>query len=162
MGTQLTEKEQELLVLCIVKECLIFAKEHNKSFEEVLNEDVFPNQANVEFAEMVCKTIEVLKDKGYIDGTVELGYEIELELDADSDTFEEESTDAIDFSLCTFENINISAKGNIRLGTEGFKEVSKEFGKKALPIVKCIATTTLQTCVESAVVIGLRTGGIPV
>lgn len=132
MGTQLSEKEQELLVLCIVKECLRFAKEHNKSFEEVLNEDVFPNQANVEFAEMVCKTIEVLKDKGYINGTVELGYEIELELDADSDTFEEESTDAIDFSLCTFENINISAKGNIRLGTEGFKEVSKGFGKKAL------------------------------
>lgn len=162
MGTQLSEKEQELLVLCIVKECLRFAKEHNKSFEEVLNEDVFPNQANVEFAEMVCKTIEVLKDKGYINGTVELGYEIELELDADSDTFEEESTDAIDFSLCTFENINISAKGNIRLGTEGFKEVSKGFGKKALPIVKCIATTTLQTCVESAVVLGLRAVGIPV
>ncbi|MFQ8982046.1 MAG: hypothetical protein ACLR6I_17140 [Waltera sp.] len=65
-------------------------------------------------------------------------------------TFEEESTDAIDFSSCIFENINISAKGNIRLGTEGFKEVSKEFGKKALPIVKCIATTTLQTCVESS------------
>ena len=162
MGTQLTEKEQELLVLCIVKECLSFAKKHNKSFEEVLNEDVFPNQANVEFAEMVCKTIEVLKDKGYINGTVELEYEIELELDADSDTFEEESTDAIDFSSCIFENINISAKGNIRLGTEGFKEVSKEFGKKALPIVKCIATTTLQTCVESAVVIGLGTVGIPV
>ena len=158
MGTQLTVKEQELLVLCIVKECLSFAKEHNKSFEEVLNEDVFPNQANVEFAEMVCKTIEVLKDKGYINGIVELEYEIEI----DPDTFEEESTDAIDFSLCTFENINISAKGNIKLGTEGFKEVSKEFGKKALPIVKCIATTTLQTCVESAVVIGLRTVGIPV
>ena len=89
-------------------------------------------------------------------------YEIKLELDVDSDTFEEESTDAIDFSSCIFENINISAKGNIRLGTEGFKEVSKEFGKKALPIVKCIATTTLQTCVESAVVLGLRTVGIPV
>lgn len=158
MGTQLSEKEQELLVLCIVKECLRFAKEHNKSFEEVLNEDVFPNQANVEFAEMVCKTIEVLKDKGYINGTVELEYEIEI----DPNTFEDKSTDAIDFSLCTFENINISAKGNIRLGTEGFKEVSKEFGKKALLIVKCIATTTLQTCVESAVVFGLRTVGIPV
>ena len=158
MGTQLSEKEQELLVLCIVKECLRFAKEHNKSFEEVFNEDVFPNQANVEFAEMVCKTIEVLKDKGYINGTVELEYEIEI----DPDTFEDKSTDAIDFSLCTFENINISAKGNIRLGTEGFKEVSKEFGKKALLIVKSIATTTLQTCVESAVVFGLRTVGIPV
>lgn len=106
MGTQLSEKEQELLVLCIVKECLRFAKEHNKSFEEVLNEDVFPNQANVEFAEMVCKTIEVLKDKGYINGTVELEYEIEI----DPDTFEDKSTDAIDFSLCTFENINIGSR----------------------------------------------------
>ncbi len=162
MGIQLTEKEQDLLVLCIVKECLAYAEKNNKTFEEVLNEDLFPAEANTGFAEMVCKTIEALKDKGCIDGTVVLKYEIKLELDADSDTFEEESTDAIDFSSCTFENINISAKGNIRLGTEGFKEVSKEFGKKALPIVKCIATTTLQTCVESAVVLGLRTAGIQI
>lgn len=162
MGIQLTEKEQELLVLCIVKECIAYAEKNNKTFEEVLNEDLFPAEANIGFAEMVCKTIEALKNKGCIDGTVVLKYEIKLELDADSDTFEEESTDAIDFSSCIFENINISAKGNIRLGTEGFKEVSKEFGKKALPIVKCIATTTLQTCVESAVVLGLRTVGIPV
>ena len=158
MGIQLTEKEQELLVLCIVKECIAYAEKNNKTFEDVLNEDLFPAEANTGFAEMVCKTIEALKNKGCIDGTVELEYEIEL----DPDTFEEESTDAIDFSSCIFENINISAKGNIRLGTEGFKEVSKEFGKKALPIVKCIATTTLQTCVESAVVLGLRTVGIPV
>lgn len=158
MGIQLTEKEQELLVLCIVKECIAYAEKNNKTFEEVLNEDLFPAEANTGFAEMVCKTIEALKNKGYINGTVELEYEIKL----DPDTFEEESTDAIDFSSCIFENINISAKGNIRLGTEGFKEVSKEFGKKALPIVKCIATTTLQTCVESAVVLGLRTVGIPV
>lgn len=162
MGIQLTEKEQDLLVLCIVKECIAYAEKNNKTFEEVLNEDLFPAEANTGFAEMVCKTIEALKNKGCIDGTVELEYEIKIELDADSDTFEEESTDAIDFSSCIFENINISAKGNIRLGTEGFKEVSKEFGKKALPIVKCIATTTLQTCVESAVVLGLRTVGIPV
>lgn len=162
MGIQLTEKEQDLLVLCIVKECIAYAEKNNKTFEEVLNEDLFPAEANIGFAEMVCKTIEALKNKGYINGIVELEYEIKLELDADSDTFEEESTDAIDFSSCIFENINISAKGNIRLGTEGFKEVSKEFGKKALPIVKCIATTTLQTCVESAVVLGLRTVGIPV
>jgi hypothetical protein len=162
MGIQLTEKEQELLVLCIVKECIAYAEKNNKTFEDVLNEDLFPAEANTGFAEMVCKTIEALKNKGCIDGTVVLKYEIKLELDADSDTFEEESTDAIDFSSCIFENINISAKGNIRLGTEGFKEVSKEFGKKALPIVKCIATTTLQTCVESAVVLGLRTVGIPV
>lgn len=162
MGIQLTEKEQELLVLCIVKECIAYAEKNNKTFEEVLNEDLFPAEANTGFAEMVCKTIEALKNKGCIDGTVVLKYEIKLELDADSDTFEEESTDAIDFSSCTFENINISAKGNIRLGTEGFKEVSKEFGKKALPIVKCIATTALQTCVESAVVLGLRTAGIQI
>lgn len=158
MGIQLTEKEQDLLVLCIVKECIAYAEKNNKTFEEVLNEDLFPAEANTGFAEMVCKTIEALKNKGCIDGTVELEYEIKI----DPDTFEEESTDAIDFSSCIFENINISAKGNIRLGTEGFKEVSKEFGKKALPIVKCIATTTLQTCVESAVVLGLRTVGIPV
>ena len=119
-------KRARVIGIMHCKECLRFAKEHNKSFEEVLNEDVFPNQANVEFAEMVCKTIEVLKDKGYINGTVELEYEIEI----DPDTFEDKSTDAIDFSLCTFENINISAKGNIRLGTEGLKRSVKSLVRK--------------------------------
>lgn len=158
MKTQLTEKEQELLVLYIIKACLSFAKENGKTFEEVLNEDLFANEANIEFAEMVCKTIETLKNKEYINGTVELEYEIEI----DPETFEEESTDAIDFSLCIFENISISLKGDAKLGMEGFKEVSKNFAQKALPIIKCIGTTALQTCVEVTVTAGLKAAGMPI
>ena len=162
MGVQLTEKEQDLLVLCIVKECIAYAEKNNKTFEEVLNEDLFPAEANTGFAEMVCKTIEALKDKGYINGTVEFEYEIKLELDVDSDTFEEESTDAIDFSSCTFDDIRISEKGNKLLSAKEFKGVNKDFGKKVKAVIKCIGTTALQTCVESAVVLGLRTAGIQI
>lgn len=162
MGIQLTEKEQELLVLCIVKECIVYAEKNNKTFEEVLNEDLFPAEANTGFAEMVCKTIEALKNKGYINGTVELEYEIKLELDADSDTFEEESTDAIDFSSCTFDDIRISEKGNKLLSAKELKGVNKDFGKKVKAVIKCIGTTALQTCVESAVILLLRTAGIQI
>ena len=158
MGTHLTEKERELLVLCIIKECLSYAKEYDKTFEEVLNEDVFANIVNVEFAETVCKTIEALKNKGYINGTVEIEYEIEI----DPKTFEEETIDAIDFSLCTFEDITISLKGNMKLGMEGFKEVSRDFAQKAVPVIKCIGTTALQTCVEVTVTAGLKAAGMPI
>lgn len=158
MGTQLNENEQELLVLCIVDECLNFAKENQKTFEEVLNEDLFPGEASTNFSETVCKTMITLKNKGYINGTVELEYEIEI----DPETFEEESTDAIDFAMCTFEDISITLKGKARKGMEGFKDVGKDFLEKSKPVIKCIATTALQTCVESAVMLGLRSVGISV
>lgn len=158
MGIQLTEKEQELLVLCIVKECIVYAEKNNKTFEDVLNEDLFPAEANTGFAEMVCKTIEALKNKGCIDGTVELEYEIKI----DPDTFEEESTDAIDFSSCTFDDIRISEKGNKLLSAKELKGVNKDFGKKVKAVIKCIGTTALQTCVESAVILLLRTAGIQI
>ena len=65
MGTQqLSEKEQDLLILIMVKEVIAYAEENNKTFEEVLNEDVFPNEASTEFSETVCKGIESLKVKG--------------------------------------------------------------------------------------------------
>lgn len=38
---QLSEKEQDLLILIMVKEVIAYAEENNKTFEEVLNEDVF-------------------------------------------------------------------------------------------------------------------------
>lgn len=61
---QLSEKEQDLLILIMVKEVIAYAEENNKTFEEVLNEDVFPNHASTEFSETVCKGIESLKVKG--------------------------------------------------------------------------------------------------
>ena len=82
---QLSEKEQDLLILIMVKEVIAYAEENNKTFEEVLNEDVFPNEASTEFSETVCKGIERLKVKGYITGEIELVYEEEI----NPETFEE-------------------------------------------------------------------------
>ena len=86
---QLSEKEQDLLILIMVKEVIAYAEENNKTFEEVLNEDVFPNHASTEFAETVCKGIESLKVKGYITGEIELEYEEEI----NPETFEETKLD---------------------------------------------------------------------
>lgn len=157
MGTtqQLTKKEHDLLVLCILNECIELARKEDKSFEEVLNEDVFAKKANTGFAEAVCNSIKALQEEGYIKGTVLIEYEQEI----DMETFEEESTNAIDFSMCTFHNISITAKGKIWLSIEGFKEVTKEFAEKAKPVIKCIAKTALQTAVEVAVTTGMKAVG---
>ena len=141
----LKEKEQILLLLCM-------------TFEEVLNQDVFPSEADTEFAEYICKSIKALNDKGFINGRVELEYEIEI----DMDTFDENSTDAIDFAECVFDNISISLKGKAYQSIDNFREVGAEFIEKSKPIIKCIGEAALQTVVESIVVVGLRAAGIPV
>lgn len=158
MKVQLSQEEQNLFVLELVKDCLEYGKDVNKSFEEVLNEDVFPEQADTEFAEMVCKTIDTLKNQGYISGNVELAYEIEL----DAETLDETTTDSIDFIECTFENIAITEKGSAYISGDNLKKNGKEFLEKVKPVIQCIATTALQTLVETGITIGLRTLGVPV
>ena len=155
---ELTQEQQKLFVLELVKACLEYGKDVQKPFGEVLNEDVFPDQAHVEYAEMVCRTLEILNKEGYISGTVELEFEMEFDLETDDDT----ATDAIDFAECTFENIGITAKGIAYMGSDGFKKAGKDFFEKAKPIIKSIATTALQTLVETAVVLGLRAVDVPV
>ncbi len=158
MKTELNQEQQTLLVLELVKSCLEYGAEAQKSFGEVLNEDVFPNQASVEFAEMVCRTLETLNRQGYISGVVDLEFEPEI----DGETFEETATDAIDFAGCTFEDIGITAKGNAYMGMDNFKKVGRDLWEKSKPVIKCIATTALQTLVETAILTGLKAAGITV
>ena len=53
----MNDKERRIFVLQLTVACLEYAEENNKSFEEVLHEDVFPNKASVSFSEMVCNTL---------------------------------------------------------------------------------------------------------
>lgn len=158
MGIQLSQKEQELLVLEIVDACLKCSEESQLEFEEVLHEQVFSNNPYIEFMEMVCRTAESLNSRGYIAGTVEIVYETEL----DEDTFEESPADEIDFYMTSFENISITAKGRAFMGAETFKGLGKNFLGKATPVIKCIASTALQTVIETAIVTGLKAAGFPV
>ena len=162
MGTQLSEKEKNLFVLILVKSCLQYGKDAQKSFESVLNEDVFANKGNTDFAEMVCKTIKSLNTNGYINGTVEIEYEKEYELDKNGEEFEEEITDNVDFSMCNFIDISISLKGKAFLGVEGFKTVSKDFYEKVKPFLSYIAKVALKEIVEKFIEAGLKLAGIPV
>lgn len=156
MGTQqaLTTKEQQILTLFIVEQCIKYAKESGKTFEEVLNKDVFANEASLDFAEMICKNIDSLNKDGYISGTVILEYEIALD-----DDFEDMDSDNIDFAECTFNNIAITAKGKIYIAVDNVKTLGKEFYEKSKPVIKCIATTALQTAVELTVTAVAREAG---
>lgn len=158
MNTQLSQKEQEVLVMEIVDACIKHSKENQMDFAEVLEELVFVGEADTEFSEMVCKTIESLYGQGYINGTVILEYELEF----DEETLEENTTDIIDFGMSTFTDISISPKGKELIGEKIFKEIGKNFLEKAKPVIKCIATTALQATVETAVCTALQAAGFPV
>ena len=158
MEKGLSQVQQNLLVLELVRACLEYGKENQKTFGEVLNEDVFPSQADVGYAEMVCRTLESLNREGYISGTVELEYEIETDLETDEDT----ATDAVDFAECTFENIGITEKGDAYINGDNFQKAGKGFIEKAKPVIRCIAATALQTLVETAIQAGMKAAGIAV
>lgn len=86
MTTQFSEKEQEVLVLEIVDACIQYSKEHGETFQQVLEESLFIGKARSDFSEMVCKTMESLHTKGYIEGTVELSYQSDVDQDSLSDS----------------------------------------------------------------------------
>ena len=155
---QLTEKEQKLFVLCVVKSCLDYAKEEKMDFAEVLTDYLFADKANEDFDNMVCKGIETLYNENYISGDVDIVYE-EF---CDEDTKEWKSTDTVDVQMSTFENIEITTKGENYLKLDGFKEAAKDFLEKVKPVISLIGTTTLETLVETIVVTGLKTAGFPV
>lgn len=155
---QFTEKEQRIVVLEIVKGCIEYAKEKQKTFEEVLHEDVFAQHVDESFSEFICKNIKLLHEQGYIEGTVELEYEIEM----DDNTFEETTIDTIDLGNCTFEDIHISLKGKMEMEADSFKEVGKDFLKKSKPIIDCIASTVLQTIVTSAFTVVAKAVGLSI
>ncbi len=148
MDIQLSQKQKELLVLEIVDACIGYSAEHDEAFEEVLHQELFSNNPYAEFMEMVCKTIESLHNKGYITGTVELVYEPD--------------TEDLDFFMTTFEDISISPKGREFMGEKTFKEIGSGFWEKSKPIIKCIASTVLQTTVETVMLTGLRAVGLSV
>ena len=152
---QLNEKEQKLFTLCIVKSCLDYATENKIDFEEVLTGYLFPDRASESFDNMVCKGIETLYKEKYISGDIEIVYEEECDIE----TMEWKNTDNVDVPMCTFENIEITTKGENYLKIDGFKEATKDFLEKAKPVMNKIGTVALETVVETLVVTGLKAAG---
>lgn len=155
---KLNEKEQKLFTLCIVKSCLEYAKDNEMDFEEVLTDYLFPDKASEDFDNMICKGIETLYNEKYISGDIEIVYEEEC----DMETMEWKNTDNVDVPMCTFIDVEITAKGENYLKIDGFKETTKDFLEKARPIMKLIGTVAIETLVESIVVSGLKAVGFPV
>ena len=151
----LNEKEQKLFTLCIVKSCLEYAKDNEMDFEEVLTDYVFPDRASESFDNMVCKGIETLYKEKYISGDIEIVYEQEC----DMDTMEWKNTDNVDVPMCTFIDVEITAKGENYLKIDGFKETTKDFLEKAKPVMSKIGDVALETLVETLVVTGLKAAG---
>ena len=153
---QLNEKEQKIFTLCVVKACIEYAKENEIDFEEVLTDYLFPDKARESFDNMICKNIETLYNEKYISGDINIEYEEEC----DMETMEWKSTGNVDVPMCTFENIEITTKGENYLKLDGFKDATKDLLEKAKPVMKIIATTALETLVEGLVTTGLKTAGL--
>ena len=71
--------------------------------------------------------------------------------DIDQETWEESPTDTIDFERINFEDISISAKGKVFLGSETLKALGKGFIEKARPIIEAIAINTIGNTVSKAI-----------
>lgn len=153
---QLNEKEQKLFTLYVVKACIEYAKENGIDFDEVLTDYLFPNEASESFDNMICKNIETLYNEKYISGDINIEYEEEC----DMETMEWKSTGNVDVPMCTFENIEITTKGENYLKLDEFKDSAKDFLEKSKPVMKIIATTALETLVEGLVTTGLKTAGL--
>lgn len=155
MMTELTQVQRNIFVLELVKACLNYSKDTKKSFDEILNEDIFPDVANESYSQMVCSTIKELNEQGYISGTVELSFESEF----DAETLEETDSDIIDASSSIFDNIEITFKGEAYIGVENFKAAGKDFYNNIKPVIKAVALSTVQACVELAISVGLKSAG---
>jgi len=158
MDIQLNPMEKELFVLELVKACIKRAEDSERTFGEVLGEEVFADKASAKFEKMVCSTMESLHEKGVITGIVEIGYIKEFDFEDDS----ERDTDEIDISICTFEDIAISTEAGEDVAKKGFKEAGKDFWVKVKPVIGCIGQTILQTAVEASIKAGLNAVGITV
>jgi len=152
--SEFSKEEQKALTLFIVQGCLEFRKESGKSLEDIMQEDLFPENASQVFSDMVCYNIKILVDEGILSGDVELVYD-ELEPG-------EDASKGISSSFSTFDNISITEKGEayVKYGDFGVKAV--EFKEKAIPFLKNIGNVALEKTVETLVVAFLGALGIPV
>ena len=71
--------------------------------------------------------------------------------DIDQETWEESPTDTIDFEWIKLEDISISTKGKVLLGSETLKALGKRFIEKARPIIEVIAINTISNTVSKAI-----------
>lgn len=154
----MNDKERRIFVLQLTVACLEYAEENNKSFEEVLHEDVFPNKASVSFSEMVCNTLKELADKKYISGTVTLVHDFEM----DPVTFEEKPLENLFISECTFENIKITMLGKTTLKMDDIKEQGKEYWQNCQPYIAEIGSDVIGNVLSAMIISGLKALGIPV
>ena len=155
---QLTESEQKLLTLVIVKECINNADEQGELFEDVFKELIFPGDSDYSpaTAEMICKNMEILRNEGYIKGQVELVY---TELD---EGLGETKSGDIDFTFSEFRDIQIALKGKTYLEIDGLKNISKDFFEKAKPVVKTLGKTAVQSAVQVSIVALAKAFGLPI
>ncbi len=134
--------EEKELTLIIVKACLDYAKENKKSFEEVLLEDLLPEEASQNFSDMVCYNLKKLLQEGYIEGNVELVYDVFDEVEDDEN---------ISVPCSTFENITISEKGNAYMKLGEFGVALVKLKEKGVPFLKEIGTVALKVAVEAVI-----------
>jgi len=148
MSVQLSQKEQELLVLGVVEACIQYSKTHDEDFGIVLKELIFIGESKTDLSTMYCKTIKSLCEKEYILGNVEIAYIPEY----DRDTLEGSETDEIDFDNTRFTNISISPKGKALLEGNSLKVLKFNVTEKVRSALSCLIgnDATKEILVETA------------
>lgn len=150
--TKLSDGEQDLIMLHFTKACLKYAKKNKKTFHEVLIQDVFPEEAKTEYSEYICKRIQALKYKGYINGIVELNYKAMYDEDANEIGYEND----LDCTECIFDNIKINASGRKLVMRSIFKKASKEFIEASEQFIKKVASIALQESLKLIISSGIK------
>ena len=152
-----TAKEKELFVMHIVQGIIEISEKENISFSEAMEDNVFVAEANLQLSELICKTMELLYDKGCISGTLEIVREIELDIE---DLDKETGTDNIDFYECVMEDISITSRGKLLFAKESLENIGIGFISKAKSIIKELPTIALQTIVELSVTALWKSAGL--
>ena len=137
MNTQLSQKEQELLVLEIVDACIQYSEEKQMDFADALGQ-IFADRPEAGFSNMVYKTMESLCKRGYITGTVNLACAPIYEADKNNKLVEADTSEEISFLHTELANIGISAKGRLFMGEDAFKALGGIFEEKAKSLLEML------------------------
>lgn len=135
---ELTERQRMAGVLNIVCVCIKYAEENDMDFQDVIA-DLLEGTHELAYSVMLVTTIEELKNKKYISGTVELVKDLEF----DAGNLGEIKAEGIIYTESVFENIAITLRGKIFMKThwflqgvsvfyERYKDDIKDVGKAAL------------------------------
>lgn len=136
---ELTERQRMAGVLNIVCVCIKYAEENDMDFQDVIA-DLLEGTHEFAYGVMLVTTIEKLKNKKYISGTVELVKDLKF----DAGNLGEIKAEGIIYTESVFENIAITLKGKFFMKTNEFWKGALAFYERYEDDIKEVGKATLK------------------